>query len=174
MNSPKLTGRYKNIIALTCILVPLLIAIGINLKTNSRTIVLPPPASDFLSRKIEPRIIIQRARQGDAEAQRNLGFLYHKGQGVPQSYAEARKWWLRAARKGNPDAQHSLGFLYFKGQGVPVDYVTSYAWASAAAIGEKNAEEFRDLVGNKLGLASLGSAQRLSTEYFKLYVEPFQ
>ena len=174
MISPNLTFRYKNVLFLFLFIILILVATGINLVTNSRTIVLPPPPRGFVLRKIEPEVLIRRAKQGDAEAQRNLGFLFHKGQGVPQDYAEARKWWLRAAKQGNYNAQHSLGFLYFKGQGVPVDYVTSYAWASAAAQGAKDAEEFRDLVGNKLGLASLGRAQELSREYFKLYVEPFQ
>ncbi len=174
MISLNLNRRYKNVLFLFLFLVLILVATGINLVKNSRTIVLPPPPRGFVLRKIEPEVLMRRAKQGDAEAQRNLGFLYHKGQGVPQDYAEARKWWLRAAKQGNYNAQHSLGFLYFKGQGVPVDYVTSFAWASAAARGAKDAEEFRDLVYNKLGLASLGRAQELSREYFKLYVEPFQ
>ncbi len=33
------------------------------------------------------------AEQGDANAQNSLGFIYSKGEGVPQDYAEAVKWW---------------------------------------------------------------------------------
>jgi len=32
------------------------------------------------------------AEQGFADAQVNLGFMYHNGRGVPQDYAEAVKW----------------------------------------------------------------------------------
>ena len=40
------------------------------------------------------------AAQGDAYAQYNLGFLYEKGQGVVQDYAEAVKWYKLAAAQG--------------------------------------------------------------------------
>ena len=33
----------------------------------------------------------ERAAQGDAKAQFNLGIMYTRGQGVPQDYAEALK-----------------------------------------------------------------------------------
>jgi TPR repeat protein len=43
--------------------------------------------------------------QGDAKAQHSLGFLYAKGQGVPQDYAEAVKWYRMAVEQGNDDAK---------------------------------------------------------------------
>ena len=45
--------------------------------------------------------------QGAASAQYNLGFMYLNGQGVPQNYAEAAKWYRKAAVQGDVDA---LGF----------------------------------------------------------------
>jgi len=42
------------------------------------------------------RLFQQSAEQGDASAQYIIGFMYYKGQGVPQDYAEAARW--RAAR----------------------------------------------------------------------------
>ena len=39
------------------------------------------------------RLIRPLADQGNADAQYNLGVLYEKGQGVPQDYAEAVKWY---------------------------------------------------------------------------------
>ena len=39
------------------------------------------------------------AEQGDAVAQHNLGVLYRNGQGVPQDYAEALKWYRQAAEQ---------------------------------------------------------------------------
>ena len=55
-------------------------------------------------------------------AQYNLGIMYAKGQGVPQDYAEAVKWYRLAADQGIPTAQNNLGFMYAKGEGVPQDY----------------------------------------------------
>jgi hypothetical protein len=45
------------------------------------------------------------AEQGNARAQYNLGSMYFKGQGVPQDYVEAHKWFnLAAARSPDKDA----------------------------------------------------------------------
>ena len=37
------------------------------------------------------------AEQGNADAQNNLGFMYDKGRGVQQDYAEAVRWYRLAA-----------------------------------------------------------------------------
>jgi len=73
------------------------------------------------------------AKQGYAPAQYNLGFMYSKGQGVPQDYKTAVKWYRLAAEQGDADAQFNLGLKYAKGQGVPQDYKTAVKWYSLAA-----------------------------------------
>ena len=124
---------------------------------------------------VEPPSLQHRAEQGDVEAQNLLGFYYKYGLGVPQDYAEAGKWYLKAAKQGEASAQYSLGGLYYGGKGVPQDYVTAYAWANiAAAQGNDSAKHTRDLAAAKLDAASLAEAQKLSKDYFKRYVEPFQ
>ena len=42
------------------------------------------------------------AEQGDAWAQGAIGTLYDHGMGVPQSHAEAMKWYRKAAKQINP------------------------------------------------------------------------
>ena len=64
------------------------------------------------------------AVQGDAEAQRSLGEMYHEGLGVEQDYKEAVKWWKLAAEQGNDEAQFNLGVVYDKGQEVPQNFHT--------------------------------------------------
>ena len=44
------------------------------------------------------------AEQGDAYAQGVLGEIYRKGEGVPQDYKTALKWWTLAAEQGDADA----------------------------------------------------------------------
>ena len=63
----------------------------------------------------------QRAEQGDADAQYNLGFVYARGLGVPQDFVEAVKWARLAADQGIADAQYALGVSYVAGEGVPAD-----------------------------------------------------
>ena len=66
---------------------------------------------------------IKAARQGDAEAQYNLGVCYEYGKGVPQDDAQAAEWFKKAAEQGYAEAQCQLGFFYENGMGVPQDDV---------------------------------------------------
>ena len=47
----------------------------------------------------------QKAEQGDAQAQFNLGLLYCKGCGVPKDDATAMGWWCKAADQGDVEAR---------------------------------------------------------------------
>ena len=73
------------------------------------------------------------AEQGLAEAQYELGVLYGNGQGVPQDYVEAEKWYSRAAEQGLAVAQYELGLMYYQGQGIPRDYAEGVKWLRLAA-----------------------------------------
>ena len=59
--------------------------------------------------------------------------MYRNGQGVPQDYAEAVKWWRLAADQGIAQAQGNLGVMYRRGQGVPQDYKEAVKWYRLAA-----------------------------------------
>jgi TPR repeat protein len=48
--------------------------------------------------------------------------LYETGQGVPQNYAEAVKWYRESAERGYPAAQFNLGVFYETGQVVEQDF----------------------------------------------------
>jgi TPR repeat protein len=73
------------------------------------------------------------AEQGHPAAQSNLGHQYNVGQGVPQDYAEAIKWFRLSAEKGFPGGQTNLGTLYEYGRGVPQDYAEAAKWYGLAA-----------------------------------------
>jgi len=47
------------------------------------------------------RIIEPLAKQGDPNAQFNLGIMYGNGEGVPQSEFEAQRWFRKAAKYGH-------------------------------------------------------------------------
>ncbi len=74
-----------------------------------------------------------RAERGDAQAQQELGVAFAKGHGVPQSYAEAAKWYRLAADQGHAAAENALGELYEAGQGVRSDASQAAAWYRRAA-----------------------------------------
>ena len=60
--------------------------------------------------------------------QYTLGMMYFKGDGVPQSDAEAFKCFYRAADQGCAHAQSMLGRMYVNGYGVPKDDVEAAKW----------------------------------------------
>ena len=45
------------------------------------------------------KLFLPLAEQGDADAQYNLGVMYNEGEGVPQDYKEATKWFRLAAEE---------------------------------------------------------------------------
>ena len=75
----------------------------------------------------------ERAEQGDAAAQADLGRRYYAGQGVPQDDVEAARWTGLAAEQGHAPAQYNLGLLYFRGRGVTGDDAAAARWYRSAA-----------------------------------------
>ena len=106
------------------------------------------------------------AKGGDKSAQDNIGVMYSIGDGVPQDYKEAVKWFTKAAEQGDADAQKNLGVMFDNGEGVPKDLVQAYAWYNVAnAYGQEKAKECRDKI--ELTPRQLAEAQSLSTEIYK-------
>ncbi len=72
--------------------------------------------------------LIKKAEQGDVEAQYNLGYYYHSGEGVEQSEKRALYWWQKAAEQGHAEAQFNLGVVHEKGYGVEQSYEKAIYW----------------------------------------------
>jgi len=90
--------------------------------------------------------LVKAANSGDAKAQYELGSYYYSGEGVPQDYNEAVKWWKKSAEQGNADGQCGLGIIYLK---------------EATKLFTKSAEQ-----GNSMGQRNLGTCY-----YFAVGVE---
>ena len=71
---------------------------------------------------------LQAAKQGNVDAQYNLGVMYAIGQDVPQDDAQAVQWYRQAAEQGDAQAQSNLGLMYEQGQGVRQDYAEAFRW----------------------------------------------
>jgi uncharacterized protein len=106
------------------------------------------------------------AEKGDSAAQTWLGYLYSAGQGVPQSYEEAFKWYSKAANQGDAVAQNNLGVMYRNGQAVQRDDVEAYKWyCLSAAQGHTNAITSRDNLVGLLTPQQAGEGQRRAAEF---------
>ena len=89
----------------------------------------------------------QLAEQGDAYAQNRRATACQLGDGVPQHYAEAVKWYRLSAAQGDDAGQLNLGLMYAEGQGVPRDHVLAHMWCNlAAAQDETCAAQSRDRI----------------------------
>lgn len=117
------------------------------------------------------RELVPLAQQGHAHAQYNLGLMYVKGQGVPQDFAEARKWFRSAAAQGLGGALYNLGVMSARGDGVPQDDVQAHAWFNLAAQrypagqGRDRAVESRDALARKLTPMQRFEAERLARDW---------
>jgi len=114
------------------------------------------------------------ARGGNAVAQFNLGLMYDEGKGVPQSYAHAFKWYLRAAENGLVQAQYTVGYYYRWGRGMKQNVVRAHMWLNLAAAGglahadvERNEEELQ------MTRAQILEAQRLAVSWLARHPKPF-
>lgn len=79
------------------------------------------------------QLLKREANAGNGTAQIGLGVMYAYGQGVPQDYTQAAKWYRKAAHQGLAKAQFLLGNLYEHGQGVPLSYTQAAQWYRKAA-----------------------------------------
>ncbi len=81
---------------------------------------------DFKQSRIE-------AERGDSEAQVAVGRMCFLGQGTPQNYSEALKWYRRAAEGGNAAGQNNLALMHLNGHGVPKNPIEGAKWMQMAA-----------------------------------------
>ena len=94
--------------------------------------------------------VMRLAEKGYAEAQFRLGFMYYRGYGVKQDYAEAVKWFRKSAEQGHAGAQCNLGVMYDNGYGVQKDYAEAVKWfRKAAAQGHTAAQEALKQLGER-------------------------
>ena len=108
------------------------------------------------------------AEQGDAEAQATLGVMYQKGEGVPQDYAEAVKWYRRSAEQGRAISLGSLGAMYYTGNGVQQDDAKAYMFFNlAAAKGVEDTEKYREQIAERMTKEQIAEAQKLSREWLE-------
>ncbi len=109
------------------------------------------------------------AEQGDPVAQNALAGLYYTGDGVPQDYAEAAKWYRFAAEQNHAEAQYNLGLLvYYIGRGESQDNTQALMWLSlAASQGNQTAQKTHALVEKQAAPAEITEALRMAREWIR-------
>ena len=107
------------------------------------------------------RPIGQKAEEGDAQAQFDLGNIYSEA----KLETEAAKWWHKAAEQGHVGAQFKLGVRYETGAGVPRNYEEAYFWLVLSADRDKAANDARDSVKRRLTAKQITSIQKRAQKW---------
>ena len=111
------------------------------------------------------KVLSLAPEQGHARAKHHLGVMYSLGQGVPQNYKTALKWYTLAAEQGNAGAQYNLGQMYYNGQGVPQDNVYAHMWWNVVASnGDGAGGKLRDKVAKEMTATQIAEAEKLARE----------
>lgn len=72
------------------------------------------------------QMYLEGARDGDALASFNYGYLLWRGLGVPYNPTEAKSFFAYARDMEGGEACYNLAMLYLHGEGVPRDYVKAF------------------------------------------------
>lgn len=83
------------------------------------------------------------AKDGNPDAQIELGRRYFIGHGLNQNHAEAFEWFRKAAEQNNTNAQTILGFMYANGIGVEANEIKAFIWFRRAAEQGDHDAQFR-------------------------------
>jgi TPR repeat protein len=126
-----------------------------------------PPAS---KKPLRERLL-ERALQGDADAQFDLAKNYETGRiGLPKDFAQAEHWYREAAAQGEPFAQASLGIMFNFGKGVRQDYVQAYMWYEIAISHSTEGDrdtivEMRDNIAQQMSAEQIAEGRRLARQW---------
>lgn len=74
-----------------------------------------------------------QAERGDLNSLVKLAQAYEKGEGVPQDFQTAFKWYRKAADLGDARAQNRVGEMLGVGKGVPGDKLEAVRWYQKSA-----------------------------------------
>jgi hypothetical protein len=124
-----------------------------------------PPQKPYRER------LLERARNGDTDAQFELGKNYETGRiGLTKDSSQAQYWYRKAAEQGDAYAEASLGILFNFGKGVERDYAQAYMWYERAAMHAQGGNrdsivEMRDGIAENLTPKQITEAKRLAREF---------
>ena len=91
-------------------------------------------SADVPPRTTHKTASITRQQPTESEMDYQRGSRYAEGDGVPQNYSLAAKYYRAAAEKGLAAAQYDLGYLYEQGRGVERDLKQAAIWYRKAAL----------------------------------------
>jgi TPR repeat protein len=77
--------------------------------------------------------LINRANEGDDDAQNKLSYYYFNGYKVKKDYKKSLMWSIKSANNGNLASMFNVGYHYYNGYAGKVDYDLAFEWYKRAA-----------------------------------------
>lgn len=103
------------------------------LKGSGNTTKNDVPLEKLLQDTVYSEALLQKAQEGNAEAQNLLGICYYEGYGTEKDLKKAVEWYRKAAEQGNAESQYHLGYCYANGEGVEENQAKAAEWYKKAA-----------------------------------------
>jgi TPR repeat protein/putative methionine-R-sulfoxide reductase with GAF domain len=112
--------------------------------------------------------IRQMAEEGDPAAQFALGAKFAIGEGVPQNYSDAARWFGSAAEQGHTTAQTILASYYAMGRGVRKDLSKAYFWSVLAQAGGEPSSRYRlSILSSRMTPSQVLAAQQQANDWLR-------
>jgi len=89
--------------------------------------------ADATGESLQQQIYRAAKEANDPDVMYLTGLMFDLGEGVPQDYREAFRWYVLAAEAGQRGAMNSLGLMYALGHGVTQDHSEAMKWWTKAA-----------------------------------------
>lgn len=121
----------------------------------------------------------QLARDGDSEAQFELGNYYYqgefKGAQHTRDLSQALYWFEQASLKGHAQAQYFLGLMFYRGEGVPENDIQAFILLKMASVnGSDDAMDAADQVYEQMSQGQVEIASQVLGEIFRDYLMELQ
>ena len=117
----------------------------------------------------------QAAKDGDAQAQFELGQFFYDGTHAERNLDQALSYFEQASLQGHAEAQYHLGTMFFKGEGVAANNVQAYIVLKMAAVnGAEDALDMADEVSGQMRREDLEMATQVLGQIFRKYLLELQ
>jgi TPR repeat protein/Flp pilus assembly protein TadD len=92
-----------------------------------------PANGDTNNSELAWDLLVEKAEQGDPDAQNELGFRLEQGRGTTKDATRAAAWYRKAAEQGHSAAQSNYGVCLLLGRGVDRNVPSGIAWLRKSA-----------------------------------------
>jgi hypothetical protein len=111
--------------------------------------------------------IVHKAQMGDPQAEAALGQNYEYGIWSPKDQAQALVWYRKAAEHGDIGARERIGQMYFDGEGVQRDLTVAARWFRCPKPSEAILASCKEITYKDLPLGAFKLLQKLKCEVAK-------